>query len=200
MNTKLDFGTVFGKAIFQPYSLFRSLAGSDKSVRYGWIYCLGFSFIYSLTALLLYLRGWSPVASPSLNLPVDKYYLYQTLFTIPVAFLAMGLGTTMAFWFSHLAGSEAKFRDFWGPICVASIIPSFFTMWIPETFFIPFLEPKQLPAPPYDAIRLIGGSVWILILIIIAIKLTAHISWIKAIIIGLITAGSVGTMMGYFFR
>jgi hypothetical protein len=200
MDTKLDFGTIFGKAVFQPFSLFRSLAGTDISYRYGWIYCLGFAFLYSLTALLLYLRGWSPVVSPAIDLPVDKYYLYQTFFTIPVAFLAMGLGTVLAFWFSHLTGSEARLRDFWGPVCIASIIPSFFTMWLPETFFIPFLDPQHLPDPPYDMVRLIFGSVWIVVLVIIAIKQTAHVNWLKAIIIGLIAACSIGAVMEYFLR
>lgn len=200
MDIKLDFGTIFGKAVFQPWSIFRSLAGTEISVRYGWIYCLGFSFMYSLTALLLYLRGWSPRVSPAIDLPVDKYYLYQTFFTIPVAFLAMGMGTVLAFWFSHLAGSEARFRDFWGPICIASVIPGFFTMWIPETSFIPFLEPQQLPAPPYDIVRIIIGSVWTIILVIISVKYTALINWFAAIIVGLITAGSIGAVMGYFLR
>ncbi len=126
--------------------------------------------------------------------------MYQTFFTIPVSFLAMGLGTTLAFWFSYIAGSETRFRDFWGPVCVASVIPSFFTMWIPETFFIPFLEPQHPPAPPYDIVRIIFGSVWIVILVIIAVKHTAHKNWLKAIIVGLITACSIGAIMGYFFR
>jgi hypothetical protein len=140
------------------------------------------------------------MASPLLDLPVNKYYMYQTFFTIPVSFLAMGLGTTLAFWFSYIAGSETRFRDFWGPVCVASVIPSFFTMWIPETFFIPFLEPQHPPAPPYDIVRIIFGSVWIVILVIIAVKHTAHKNWLKAIIVGLITACSIGAIMGYFFR
>ena len=200
MDLKLDFGTIFGKSIFQPNSLFRSLAGTDISYRYGWVYCMGFAFMYSLTAILLYLQGWSPVASPALDLPRDKYYLYQTCFTIAVALFAMGLGTVLAFWFSHVAGSEARFRDFWGPVCIASVIPSFFTMWIPETFFIPFLEPQHQPDQPYDTIRLISGSVWIVILVIIAVKHSARISWFAAIIIGLIAACSIGAVMGYFLR
>lgn len=197
---KPDFGTVFGKAVFQPCSLFKEISGSDSRVRYGWIYFLGFSFLYSLTALLLYLRGWSPVVPTSLDLPVEKYYLYQTFFTIPVSFLAMGLGTILAFWFSHIAGSETRFRDFWGPVCIASVIPTFFTMWIPETLFIPFLNSQHPPAPPYDIVRIIIGSVWTVILVIIAVRQTARIRWLAAIIIGLLSAGSIGAVFGYFLR
>jgi len=153
----LDFGTVFGKSIFQPFGLFRDLAKSEKNHFYGWVYCLGFSILYSLTALLLYLRGWQPVVTPVLNFPIEKYYLYQTFFTIPVAIFALGLGTVLAYWFSHLFGSETKLIEYWGPVCVASVIPLLFTMWIPETFFIPFLEPQTTPAPPYDMIRILAG-------------------------------------------
>lgn len=200
MNSNLDFGTVFGKSIFQPYALFRDLAKSEKNFFYGWIYCLGFSFLYSLTALLLYLRGWVPVVQPSLNFPLDNYYLYQTFFTIPVAIFALGLGTVLAFWFSHLFGSEAKLIEFWGPVCVASVIPSLFTMWIPETFFIPFLEPQKPPLPPYDIVRILAGSVWTIILVIIAIKHTSRMNWLNSVITGIITAGCIGSIMAYFFR
>jgi hypothetical protein len=200
MTAKLDFGTVFGKSIFQPYSLFGDLAKSDKNYYFGWMYCLGFSFMYSLTALLLYLRGWQPVVTPTLTLPVEKYYLYQTFFTIPVSIFALGLGTVLAYWFSHLFGSETKLIEFWGPVCVASVIPSLFTMWIPETFFIPFLEPPKPLQPPYDLIRIITGSVWTFILIIIAVKHISGMNWFHSVTTGIITAGCIGSIMAYFFR
>lgn len=200
MTSDLGFGTVFGKSIFQPYSLFRDLVKSEKNHFYGWVYCLGFSAMYSLTALLLYLRGWQPVVQPALNFPVDKYYLYQTFFTIPVAIFALGLGTVLAYWFSHLFGSEAKLLEFWGPICVAAVIPSLFTMWIPETFFIPFLEPGIPPAAPYDIIRILAGSSWSAILIVIAVKHASGINWFNSIITGIIAAGWIGSIMAYFFR
>jgi hypothetical protein len=200
MEKKLGFGTVFGKGIFQPYSLFRDMNESVNARIYGWIYCLGFAFLYSLTSLLLYLRGWSPVVQPMINLPVEKYYLYQTFFTIPVALLALGFGTWIAYWFSRISGSETQLDDYWGPICIAAVIPSFITMWIPETFFIPFLQPQHPPAPPYDIIRITMGGVWTIALAILAVRQTSRLNWFSSSVIGLITAFSIASVMGYFFR
>jgi hypothetical protein len=200
MEKKLGFGTVFGKGIFQPYSLFRDMTESSNARIYGWIYCLGFSFLYSLTTLLLYLRGWSPVVQPAINLPVEKYYLYQTFFTIPVALLALGFGTWLAYWFSRITGSETHFYDYWGPVCIAAVIPSLITMWIPETFFIPFLQPQHPPAPPYDIIRVTIGAVWTILLAILAVRQTSRLNWFSSSVIGLITACSIASVMGYFFR
>jgi len=200
MEKKVDFGTVFGKGIFQPYSLFRDLTGSANSRILGWIYCLGFSFLYSLTSLLLYLRGWSPVVSPAINLPVEKYYLYQTFFTIPVALLALGFGTWISYWFARITGSGTGLYDYWGPICIAAVIPSFITMWIPETFFIPFLQPQHPPEPPYDFIRVTIGAVWTIILSILAVRRTSRLNWFSSSVIGLISAIAIASVMGYFFR
>lgn len=200
MEKKLGFGTVFGKGIFQPYSLFREMTESVNSRMYGWIYCLGFSFLYSLTALLLYLRGWSPIVQPAINLPVEKYYLYQTFFTIPIALLALGFGTWIAYWFSRITGSETGLYDYWAPVCIAAVIPSFITMWIPETFFIPFLQPQHPPERPYDIVRISVGAAWTIFLEILAIRQTSRLNWFSSSVIGLITAISIASVMGYFFR
>ena len=200
MEKKLGFGTVFGKGIFQPYSLFREMTESVNSKTYGWIYCLGFSFLYSLTALLLYFRGWSPVVEPAIDLPAEKYYLYQTFFTIPVALLALGFGTWLAYWFSRITGSKTDLYDYWGPVCIAAVIPSFITMWIPETFFMPFLQPQHPPAPPYDIVRITIGAVWTILLTILAVRQTSRLNWFSSSIIGLISACAIASVMGYFFR
>lgn len=200
MEKKLGLGTVFGKGIFQPYSLFRDLAEASSAKMYGWIFSLGFSFLYSLTALLLYIQGWHPVVPPTINLPVEKYYLYQTFFTIPVALLALGFGTGIAYWFSRIIGSEARFYDYWGPVTIAAVIPSFITMWIPETFFIPFLPPQHPPDPPYDIVRILAGSTWTIVLEIVAVRQTTRLNWFSSSVIGLITAIGIASIMGYFFR
>ncbi len=199
-DSHLDLGIIFGRSIFNPVSLFSILSRSDRSVFFGWIFCLGFSFLYSITALLLYLRGWQPSTQPFIAIPIEKYYLYQTFFTIPVTIIALGLGTTLAFWFSHILGSEAPFKKYWGPVCVASVIPSFFMTWIPETFFKPFLEPQQPIEPPYDLVRIIAGSFWIICLVIIAIKQTSGLNWLKSFSIGLIASMAIGSTMSYFYR
>jgi len=186
--------------MFNPAGLFADMYDSPRSVRFGWIFSLGFAMLYSFTALHLYLQGWTPKVSPSINLPFDNYYLYQTFFTIPVAMSALFLGTILAYWFSHILGSDSSLKGFWGPICVAAVIPSFFTMWLIETLYYPFTTPDQLPPEPYDLMRVIIGSSWTLVLTIIAIQRTSRISWIKSVFVGLITTGTIGSIMGYFFR
>jgi hypothetical protein len=200
MGKKIGFGIVFWKGIFQPYSLFRDLTESVNARMYGWIYCLGFSFLYSLTALLLYLLGWSPVVQPVINLPAEKYYLYQTFFTIPVTLFALGFGTWIAYWFSRITGSKTGLYEYWGPICIAVFIPGFITTWIPETFFIPFLQPQHPPAPPYDIVRMTIGAVWTILLTTLAIRQTSRLNWFSSSVIGLITACAIVSVMGYFFR
>jgi hypothetical protein len=140
------------------------------------------------------------VVSPAINLPVGKYYLYQSFFTIPVVILALVFGTWLAYWFSRFAGSETDLYDYWSPVCIASVIPGLITMWIPGTFFMPFLQPQHPPAPPYDIVRAILGIIWTICLVILAVRRTSRLNWFSASVIGLITACAIVSVMGYFFR
>ena len=196
----IDFGTIFGKAIFNPATLFDALANSSRCIFWGWVYTLGFSFLYSLTALQLYIRGWHPVVEPIIPISIRGFYLAQTFFTIPVTLATIGLGTIVAYGLARLMNSTARIGAFWGTLSIAAVIPALITMWIPETFFIPFLEPQTLLSPPYDTVRIFAGSIWSVLLTILAIRSSARVNWFKSLLIAIPTAAVIGLTTAVFYR
>jgi hypothetical protein len=177
------------EAIVRPGTVFDVFrARSDRLQISLWLLFF-FSLLYSFTALLLYLTGILPVIEPWIPVSIDKYYLYQTFWTIP-----WGLATAMM-----LAGSthvlavigrrnrsDFNFEDALIVTCIAWVVPSFVLMWLPETLIVPLFGTVPWPAW-VDLLRLsILAPIWYIILVIIGVRKLYGTGWLRSIITGLI--------------
>jgi hypothetical protein len=187
-------------SIVSPYSTFKQLSTSGKSSKIGWEFTVGYSTLYTGTAVLLAVRDWEPVVEPTLPISRENYYWYQSAFTIPVGIAGVGINTLTAYGLSHAFGSDVTIGELWGPISVASIVPTFITMWIPETLIMPWREPGNTLPEKVDVARIALGSLWSVGLNIVAIKATTNLNWWKSSLIGVISASIMGTLMAVTYR
>jgi len=166
-----------------------------------WITLL-FALLYTVTAYLLYTHHVLPAIPPWMPIEADRYYLYQVFWTVP-----WGLGTwVMISGISHLlaiAGrknvSKYEFEDALAVCCIGWVIPSFYFMWIPETFLVPFFGVFW----PFwiEQLRvMIFPTVWQTLLIAIGLKKTHDVTWIRGIGIGLLTVVVFFVMFLAFVR
>jgi len=128
------------KSIYKPMSTFRAISYHRKARAWGWYTTLGFAILYSITALILWLRGWVPFAPPTLPLSLEKYYLYQTFFTIPVGVIGVGASYFITLGLLRLFKVDRREQNLWVTISIASCLPSFFTMWGLETYVAIFVN------------------------------------------------------------
>jgi hypothetical protein len=189
------------KSIYSPLKTFRELSYSNKSIKYGWISTIGFAVMYTATAIILAATGWLPFTEPILPISPERYYFFQSFFTIPVGILGVGLSYLIAIGLLRLFSIKIKTQKLWGPISIASVLPSFFFMWAFETFVVALLySPNSWSYLTFDLFRILIGTIWTVILTIIAIKSVENTKWWQCIIIGTISSGIMGTLMGICYR
>lgn len=188
------------KSIIKPLSAYEEISYHSKARTWGWYTTLGFALLYSITAFVLWLRGWVPFAPPTLPLDFDNYYLYQTFFTIPVGVIGVGASYFISLGFLKLFKIDRRNQNLWAPISIASCLPSFFTMWGLETYIAIFVKANNWNYPVFDITRIAVGSVWTMILTIIAVQSIKETKWWQSILIGIIASGVMGTFMAICYR
>lgn len=201
--SKMKMSEVFIGSIFTPKNTFNKLSNAVNNVTIGWAYTLGFSTMYSITAVLLAVNDWEPNPDfpPFLPISTKDYYLYQSMFTIPVGIVGVGINTYSAYGLLHLFGANVKAQELWGPISVASTVPYFFFTWLPETFYHPWQEPGTvLFSSQVEVSRQIIAGLWCAGLNTVAIKTGTKLPWWKSSIIGLVSTAAMGTFMLTFYR
>jgi hypothetical protein len=111
-------------------------------VRISFYIILLFSLFYSLTALVLWQYGRTPILEIWIpGIPPDQYYLYQMFWTLPllvVIWLAVG---GFIYLFTCLAGKEAFYEDALMIAALSIAIPYLMFWWVPETFLFPAMGP-----------------------------------------------------------
>lgn len=196
----MDYFKHIVKSIYKPLKTYEEISYHKKATAWGWYTTLGFAFLYSLTAFILWLNGWVPFAPPTLPLSLESYYLYQTFFTIPVGVVGVGASYFIVLGLLRLFKVNRGEQNLWGTISIASCLPSFFTMWGLETYIAFFVSANNWNYPQFDIIRIIVGSVWTMVLTIIAVQSIKDAKWWKSIIIGILASGVMGTIMAVCYR
>jgi hypothetical protein len=190
------------RAIFRPVVAIEKFKKEPQKLEISLWLLLFFSLLYSVTALLLYRRGVEPAFDPWMPIASDRYYLYQTFWTIPwglsTGILMAGIAHVMA-----VLGLEEKvgtFEDALAFISIAWVVPSFVLMWVPETLFALFF--KQIPWPDWVEIMRLAvlAPVWQVALTVVGARITHHAGWVRGIWIGLVTTGVSFLMFLPFMR
>jgi len=89
------------------------------------------------------------------------------------------------------------FKKLWGPVGIASILPSFFILWFVETVLIVTLDWNHFT---FDIVRITFGVFWTVILTIKAIQVVEGIDKKQSIFIGFLSSLLMLLWWGLFFR
>jgi len=193
--------TVFVKSLYKPLNTFSLLLNSKESIKFGWIFTIGFAILYTITAVILTIKDFIPIAEPSIPIPLQEYYFWQCFFAIPIGIIGVALNYCITIGFLRLFSIKLGSQKLWGPISIASVLPFVFTTWIPETFIVAvFYDANEWTYLTFDMIRIAIGSLWAVILTILAVKSVEDVKWLQSILIGIISSGAMGTLMGIFYR
>ena len=190
------------KATLRPRDVIEEFQSEPQKVVVSFWIALLFAMLYSLTALLFVVFHRLPAFPPWIPIAETTYYKYQVFWTIPWA-----LGTLiMMSGVSHLlsiAGkkepSKYRFEDALAVCTIGWVVPSFYFMWIPETFIY---GPFNLWLPSWvELLRLaVFPTVWQTWLVAMGLRMTHEVGWPKGIGIGLLTVFTGFVMFLPFMR
>jgi hypothetical protein len=93
-----------------------------------------------------------------------------------------------------------QFEDALVVVAIGWVVPSFYFMWLPETFWAPFMGRGAFPQW-VELLRLsVFPVIWQVYLIASGMRSTHKIGWARALFIGLMSEGVFFTMFLAFMR
>ncbi len=181
--------------LIRPRATFEKLLSDPAALAYGTMAVLAVGACYTISQFIGYLNGFGACTLPFLPISAKDYYYYQTFFTLPVFLLTTLVYAAVAQFLSAFFAGKGKFEE-----CVAmagfglyvTIVP---LMLVPETImFIFSLHSPTLPLcgslgidPTLDLMRQVGAGVWQFVVTTIGLKTVQRFSWIRTLVIGLVS-------------
>lgn len=91
-----------------------------------------FGGLYALGALMSYLIGRKPSGRTLKMIPAERYYLWQSVFTLPMTLLYFTLLTAFARQLSRRAGGAGKFGADFTMLAFTQSMPMIAAIWLPD--------------------------------------------------------------------
>jgi hypothetical protein len=180
------------RAIIRPAETFRRFQSNKNKLQISlWVVVL-FSFMYAVTAYILYRVGILPAIEPWIPIAEERYYLYQAFWTIPwglvTAIMISGVAHIMAV-LGRRGTEQYSFVDALLVNAMAWVIPSFVFMWLPETFVVSIVG--DIPWLGWvEILRLaVFPVIWQVALVLIGMRQTHRVGWIRGILIAVVVTG-----------
>jgi hypothetical protein len=211
MGERLSFWQVFAGVVVRPLPTFRSLQSDEKA----WLNGLGVLLlvigVYTLILGLFILRDY-PAAAPSiLPLAVDQQYLFQIWYQAPLFPASTFLLTLLLMWFSKLNRQSVSIGTAFARVSFATTVPFALTTMLVE-LAIAFLVLVRA-FTPQDALGWLGGDglwfanayqlggiSWLVALLVIAVKVSASVRWVAAILLGVLLAAVYAVPIALLIR
>ena len=191
----------WAQATVRPGRAIRALKGHPSKVAIATWINLIFAALYTITVVIYTLIGRLPAFPPWIPVAAERYYLYQAFWTIP-----WGLATwIMMAGICHLlaiAGRRGRsgyqFEDALVVCAIGWVVPNLICMWIPETLLVPL----RVSWPGWvETLRLmVIPPLWQTTLVAIGLRVTHQVSWLGAILIGLLSVAVFFIMFLAFMR
>lgn len=106
------FISLYFRMFTKPGKTFDRLLGSGQQLSYGFYALLVPAVGYTLFYLMAWNAGGSPSTfKPWLNLPVEKYFMYDIFLTIPGYFVSWSAAAVLIFLLSRMLKGQARFED-----------------------------------------------------------------------------------------
>ncbi len=188
--------------ILNPFKATEEIKEDEKGLWSGFWFIFAFSVAYSITVLVAYLQGRQPTSKPLLIIPLEKWYLVQTFTTIPVSYAGFLSYAGLAYLVSKAMGGKGSFDATFASQSYTMYIPSLIFHWIPETFYLSFLNIHQLPWPGWiEQTRVFFiPFAWIVFLSVIALAKVHRIHLLKSFSVLIISSIPMGMVMAAFIR
>jgi hypothetical protein len=183
--------------ILHPIRTLHEFSIEPKKRLYSLLIVIIFAFLYSVGALTAYLKHHLPYGwEPFIKIPINQFFLWESIYLIPITIATWILLAGCVQLVSKLFQGTGSFEDTFAllglPFFV--LIPG---MFIPD-FIMEFLPSNLVKYPLFwntiNPARLMAGSIWPIIIHILAVKEVQKISFLQAcavIIISYIPYGVV---------
>jgi len=182
MKKILSYGVDF---TLRPRSATRALMREMERVKLGVGSTVLFALMYSYAALMLHYAGIKPAIKPLLPIKKDRYYLWQSFFTLPWSVTEWYIGLLAVHGICGRQMPHTTLSDLVGPFSFASIVPWLYLAWFPETTIIPARGGDDPPwTPSVDAARQYAAALWTAVLVAVVVKEVYGVSWLRAILAG----------------
>lgn len=188
---------VISKSIFKPHKTFKTLADSSKSIKYGWLTVIIFGLLYTLTVYSFHIKELIPLLNYLLPVKKAQYYYYQSFITFPVTVVGVMINYQVIKTLLKRYIISYNYKKLWGPIAIASILPSFFILWFVETLFIVTFQWHNFT---FDIFRIVFGIAWTVFLTIKSVQVVEGLRKNQSIYIGFFSSITMLLWWGFFFR
>lgn len=166
--------------IVRPSRTLSALVSDPDRFKVGLFGVLALGVLYGGTELLLYVQGIQPAGKPFLNIPVEKYYLYEGFFNLPVSLAGwLLMGSTI---YLTVPGSDVSYSDLLGVIGLPYGILVLPLMWLPETV-LAVGWPSEWTAGWWTTLtvfRVVLGTLWVYVGCTLAVKRLYGLSLIRS--------------------
>lgn len=187
---------------FRPQWVFRALLNEPRRVRYGILGNLVLALIYFIgISITLEMNAMHTPQLLLLNIPPEQYYAYEMFFIFPVGLA----GTILASGVIRLGAREwdgdGRFEDLFALLGFSFVVIAV-VMGLPD-LGIGVLTRFGVLAPlgfAYVGPHVWLGTLWYLLLTILAVKEAERLGWGKSIVLGLIGFFVNGVVQFIFIR
>ena len=192
MHTFLDYAV---GTVVRPRRTYRALLRDPQAVRIGGEGLLTLSLAYfgSISLGLARDPSYRPKERVVLRIPVERYYAAERLFVLPVAIGETILTAGIVRLLARCWGGQGRFEELFALLGL-SHVTLVLSMAIPDT--VALFRPAWRGAPPY----VVGGSVWMFALLVLAIREAEHLSWPRSAAIAVPAAAANGMVVYVFLR
>ena len=188
--------------IIRPGVALRALLADPRRVGYGFVGLLVLASVYFIAiSIALALDAAHLPQLLVLNIPAEQYYSFERFFILPVGFagtaLAAGVARLMARWWSGHGQFEDLFALFgFSLIVVAAVIG------LPDLIISILVGIGVLAPPGFDYIgpHVWLGTLWYLVLILLAVKEVERLSWGRTTALALAGFVTNGIVQFIFIR
>ena len=184
-------------SIYTPAKTFKDLSRSDKSLKYGWFTVLIFALLYTFTVYSFHNKGLVPLLKYFLPVERNEYYYYQSFITFPVTIIGVTINYLVIKILLKKYSISFNYKKLWGPVSIASILPSFYVLWFVETILIVMLNWNHFT---FDIFRISVGIGWTILLTIKSLQVVENIKKNQSIVIGILSSLMMFLWWGLFFR
>lgn len=193
----MNYLKVLFKSIFSPSKTFKKLAHSNNSILYGWLTVIIFAVLYTLTVYSFHVKELIPLLDYFLPVKRHQYYYYQSFITFPVTIIGVIINYQVIKSLLKKYIISCNYKKLWGPVAIASILPSFFILWFIETILIVTLGWNHFT---FDIIRITFGIGWTIFLTVKSVQIVDGIKKNQSIGIGFLSSLMMLLWWGLFFR
>lgn len=188
--------------IIEPRRTFLDIL-EKKKLGEAWGAVLLVGILYTIVGAVALVKGYQPQVEPLLPIDKSSYYAWQLLFGPPVFLTAWYIFAAVSFFLGNVFSSQATFRQLLVLFAFALTAPMIPLMWATDivviSLGIKLVETGafgQIWNIFYQAVTL----VWMIFLLTLATQLAHRFSWLRAMLLTLISLIPTTLLVAIFLR